>query len=114
MATPSSPTSARLSTAGFHRLYEGLRNDPAAAKAAADALESNPRAVLHRYFRLTKAQEQAIANTSDDELRRRCREVVTQLRSASPGPLTFHAREKDRRRTPTPLKTESCTCIIGA
>jgi hypothetical protein len=106
--------SVRLSTVGFKKLYESTCADPAAARAIADEIEADPRGMLERVFKLTKAQREAIGNTSDAELRRRARALLTELRSASPKKLHFrpHGGSGSGDEDSAP-KIRSCTCYIG-
>lgn len=102
--------SARLSTAGFKKLYESVRHDPVAARQIADEIEADPRGVLECLFALTKPQKEAIGNTSDAELHRRAKVVVTALRSRAPTSLRF--RPHGDKKPPGKDHILSCTCII--
>jgi hypothetical protein len=105
---------ARLSSAGFKKLYENVRADPALAKVIADEIEADPRGMLERVFRLTKAQQAAIGNASDAELRKRAHALLTELRSGEPKPLQFHPNgEAKPDYDPGRNRILSCTCFIG-
>jgi hypothetical protein len=104
--------STRLSTAGFKKLYDSTCADPAAARAIADHIEKDPRAALEHVFKLTKAQREAIANTSDAELRKRAHALLRELRSDKPGRLRFHPTGGEPSSGP-PYQIRSCTCLIG-
>jgi hypothetical protein len=108
--------SVRLSTAGFKKLYESTSADPAAAKAIADHIEADPRGALEHVFKLTKAQREAIGNTSDAELRKRAHVLLAELRSEKPRRVHFHPNGRPGDGKPTegpPYQIRSCTCYIG-
>ena len=99
----------RLTPAGFRQVYEAVRRDPDAAKAFAEEIDSDPRAVLDHLFRLTKGQQAAIANTSDAELRRRAGSLLKQLRSKAPNAMRFDPNATK----PAPHHHKfTCTCSI--
>jgi hypothetical protein len=108
---PLPAQSVRLSSAGFDRIYRVVRQDPALAKILAQRIEEDPRSALNHVFKLTKNQLFAIANTTDDELRRRAARVVAELRSASPGKLRFDPglRQSDLN-LPIDYHTLTCGC----
>ena len=108
-AAQSSEASVRLSAWGFKKVYNAVRHDHPAAAALADEIEASPRETLERIFKLTKKQKEAIGNTSDAELRRRARRLLTALRSPEPEPLSFHAQGDNHDGSGHIL---SCTCMI--
>jgi hypothetical protein len=101
---------ARLSSAGFDRLYRLVREDRDLARAVAKAVEEDPRSALHHAFRLTKNQKLAIENTTDEELRRRASQLIGALRSDEPGALHF---DPGPRPKPGGGRIDTCGCDIG-
>ena len=109
---PLPTKTVRLSPAGFKQIYDALRRDPAAAKAFANEIESDPRGVLEHVFRLTKGQQTAIGNTSDAELKQRSAALVTALRSKNPGDMTFDPYGGKGKPAPEDAML-TCTCMVG-
>ena len=115
MAKPPLPNkSVRLSTIGFNKLYADVRNDPSAAKIIADYIAADPRGALTHVFTLTKRQQELIAKTTDDDLLKRARPLLTALRSDPPGIVRFDPlpRRKAHASGGGGEHTDTCTCAF--
>jgi hypothetical protein len=98
-----------FSVAGIQNLYEQVRQDPGAAKAIADEIAANPRAVLEQLFTLSSSQSAALAKASDVHLRQKAQPIINALRSSTPGKLPIRT---DANLQPD-VATFSCSFMSG-
>lgn len=114
-ALPLPHKSVNLSPAGFKKLYESVRTNQVAATTMAEEIEANPRNVLEHLFKLTKKQQTAIDNTSDDDLRHRARVLLAELRSEAPNALQFLPVDPQEAHKGTGREYGwTCTCLFVA
>jgi len=113
-ALPLPKQSQSLSPEGFNALYESVRNNPADAKKIADLIEADPKGSLEYAFRLTANQKIAIENTTDANLLARAGALLKQLRSVTPGSVTF-SLSKPGSAAPAAVThglQYSCSCSV--
>ncbi|HEY1930191.1 MAG TPA: hypothetical protein VGG92_22195 [Caulobacteraceae bacterium] len=111
---PLPKQSQSLSPEGFNALYHSVRNNPAVAKQIADLIQADPKGALEYAFRLTVNQKIAIENATPADLLHRADALLKQLRSASPGSVTF-GFDKPSPTVPgaaTENLQFSCSCSI--
>ena len=112
---PNIPLPAKsepFSSEGFERLYEKVRRESLAVRAAiAKAISEDAKAVLEHAFRLSQTQQEALGKASKEYIQEQAGILIKELHSDNPGAVRIIPdTQAEPAAVPGPIRPKICSC----